>query len=335
MTSLSEILGATQAKMLADIDATRVALKNSTAKGTTAEQLVMSFLRDHLPASLGFTSGEVVDMSGNRSKQLDVIIYDAARSPILFRSPDAGVTLVPIEGVVAVVEVKMTLQKAHLQGILENCLSVKRMARNAFMPSSSGQRFHLYGEEWDVPPPYYSIFAFDSDGMYGGPLNDMQLDLPPHHRIDSVCYLKRGVNLNSGLELDDGGDTITPMITASPTPHSVFLDAESDKPLVTWFLTLATHISEFVRPPINLLAYARGDLPVNGTAPGKGVNELNHARASVLMEQITGVPASVFRKVLTKEPLTAEEAAAVAATEPSMGPDGQVQVKTLRQRGLR
>ena len=273
MTSLSKILAATQAKMLADINAERAAFENTTTKGTTAEQFVAHFLRDHLPAGFGVTSGEVIDSVGHRSKQLDVIIYDAARCPMLFRSPDDDIALVPIEGVVAVVEVKMALKKADLKGILANCLSVKTMERNAFMPSSLGHKFQVYGQVWGVPPPYYSVFAFESDSMYAGPINELQLELPAHHRIDSACYLTRGVNLNSGLELDDKADSIAPVITASPSPHSALLDAESDKALLMWFLSLATHISEFGRPPINLLAYARDELEVNGTAPGEGVHE--------------------------------------------------------------
>ena len=53
------------------------------------------------------------------------------------------------------------------------------------------------------------------------------------------------------------------------------------------------------------------------------------------MAQLTGVPANVFRKLMTKEPLTSEEVATVNATAPEFGDDGQVTIKTLRQRGLR
>ncbi|MER6972743.1 DUF6602 domain-containing protein [Nocardioides sp. NPDC057767] len=335
MTSLGDILNATQAKMLADIKANRAALENSTTKGTTAEQFVAAFLRNHLPAGVGVTSGEVIDSAGHRSRQLDVIVYDAIRCPMLFRSAEDNVTLVPIEGVVAVIEVKMALKRADLKGILANCLSVKTMERSAFMPSPDGRRFYVYERVWEAPPPYYSLFAFDSDNMYAGPLNELQLDLPAHHRIDSACYLTRGVNLNSGLELDDEGDSIAPRITASPSSHGFLLDAESNKALLMWFLSLATHISEFTRPPINLLAYARDELNVSGTAPGEGVSERLRARAHELMEQLTGVPSAVFQKIASQEPLTPEEAAAVAATEPTMDKNGEVTVKTLRQRGLR
>jgi hypothetical protein len=111
--------------MAANLQKTRPALPHSLSKGEAAEEAVREFLQRHLPSSVGITKGQIIDSRGRFSKQLDVIIFDASRTPILFTSEEDGHQLVPVEGVIAVVEVKTTLAVSNVAGIVENMLSVK------------------------------------------------------------------------------------------------------------------------------------------------------------------------------------------------------------------
>ena len=97
---------------------------------------------------MGITSGQVVDSRGGISSQLDIIVYDALRTPMLFESPHDGQHLVPVEGVVAVVEVKSHLRKAQLASILDNCRSVKMLTKSAYFSTSFSSTRAVYGREW-------------------------------------------------------------------------------------------------------------------------------------------------------------------------------------------
>jgi len=103
VTGLAEIMSQAAAEMTLSLARTRTALSHSLSKGEAAEETVRKFFARYLPPSLGVTKGQVIDSLGWRTKQLDVIVYDMDRTPILFSS-DEDHRLVPSEGVLAVVE---------------------------------------------------------------------------------------------------------------------------------------------------------------------------------------------------------------------------------------
>ena len=155
-------------------------------------------LRQHLPASIGITSGQIADSSGAMSKQFDAILYDAAHTPMIFQSFDGGVGTVPAEGVLAC-RIKTQLRSDMLSGILGNCHSVKSLDRSAFVPQQITPRYWAYDRSWTDLPIHYSVFAFGSDGTYSAKLNELQRERALHERVDLVGYLDRGVSLNGSL----------------------------------------------------------------------------------------------------------------------------------------
>jgi hypothetical protein len=106
MSSLAEIMSQAAQEMALSLAKIRTAMNHNLSKGEAAEESVRSFFRRYLPPSLGVTKGQVVDSTGQRTRQLDVIIYDVAHTPMLFSSDEDGHRLVPSEGVIAVIEVK-------------------------------------------------------------------------------------------------------------------------------------------------------------------------------------------------------------------------------------
>ncbi|MCA9500532.1 MAG: hypothetical protein KC588_15170 [Nitrospira sp.] len=71
------------------------------------------------------TSGRSFDRKGNRSRELDVIIYNK-NFPVLQIGTDS---LVPIEGVVAAFETKSTLTAAELRDAFKKCLSLAKLRK--------------------------------------------------------------------------------------------------------------------------------------------------------------------------------------------------------------
>jgi hypothetical protein len=102
-------------------------IPHSGLKGSQAEILVKTFLRDHLPRRFDVGSGFIIDRFDNVSKQTDVIIYDALNCPVYRASEDAAIF--PSDNVAAVVEVKSRLDKEQLISSFENILATKQLAK--------------------------------------------------------------------------------------------------------------------------------------------------------------------------------------------------------------
>lgn len=81
-------------------------------RGSTREEVVAKFLSEQLPGRFGVSSGEAIDADGNRTGQLDIVIFDrSAVAPLLKR---ASGDLLPAEALLAVIEVKSTLTQKDL-----------------------------------------------------------------------------------------------------------------------------------------------------------------------------------------------------------------------------
>ena len=97
-------------------------------RGTVRERIVANFLRPFLPACYGLGGGEVFSADGAQSAQIDIVIYDAIFSTILFRNEDKS--LFPAESVFGSIEVKSNLNGNELRTSIENVVSLKRLTRS-------------------------------------------------------------------------------------------------------------------------------------------------------------------------------------------------------------
>ncbi len=143
---------------------TRYALSHNLSKGEAAEESVRSFLRHYLPSSLSVTKGQIIDCRGVSSRQTDVIVYDTARTPILFTSDEGGHQLVPSEGVLAAIEVRSYVRPHDVSSILANMASIKTLDKSAYFEPKGILRTETYvhGRTYLVFPTLYFLFAFDS-----------------------------------------------------------------------------------------------------------------------------------------------------------------------------
>lgn len=137
---------------------------NSVLKGQAREIFVSNLLRPYLAPSVGVCGGVAIDSYGAHSRQLDVIVFDRrVVAPSMLRETDG---VVPVESILATVEVKSRLDRAELAGAVANARSVKVMR-------------HRYDELEPSPPVKHSplcyVFAFASD-----------LKSPEQARLESV-----------------------------------------------------------------------------------------------------------------------------------------------------
>lgn len=252
MASLVEIMDGVSGQLKASFEASRIAFEHRLTKGEAIEESVRAFLRRHLPDSIGVAHGQVIDRNGAMSRQLDVILYDATKTPILFSDEAEGNRIVPVEGVIAAVEVKTVLSPADIAPLAEGARILKSLDASSFyIPERSfiSNVKLAYGREWDSLPPMYFIVAFEGPTLstVAERMRGAQEHLPLHQRVDMVCVLNRGVVANA--RPDSGG------IEAIPSPLSDLRAIETERSLLLFYLLMTRYVLQADRPPIAIQNY--------------------------------------------------------------------------------
>lgn len=122
--------------------------------GRAREQALRDLLGSFLPPSLGVTTGFVIDAHGGKSLQQDIIVHFADYHA---RFELAGIPLVPIEAVIAVIEVKSDASsKTVLRDCYANLASVKRLDRS----NSGSNRYLIDRHPVDLQEDDWNHFQF-------------------------------------------------------------------------------------------------------------------------------------------------------------------------------
>ena len=132
-------------------------LSNATGIGTEREEVYRAFLERYLPKMCDvFLGGYLFDLNGRSSKQLDVIVT-VGNTP-RFRMPEGDRHIAPLEGSIAVAEIKSRLDKGALQDALGKCESIPPM------PDSEGvlpPYVQQLSKDYWRDTPYKIVFAYD------------------------------------------------------------------------------------------------------------------------------------------------------------------------------
>lgn len=97
--------------------------------GTAREQAVRLKLEKLFPQAVGVSTGCVIDVENNTSKQTDIIIYEKDICPVFSINDTPESSYYPCESVIAVGEVKSTLNTNDLLDAFSKIESVKRLKR--------------------------------------------------------------------------------------------------------------------------------------------------------------------------------------------------------------
>ncbi|MBI4559216.1 MAG: hypothetical protein HY706_16650 [Candidatus Hydrogenedentes bacterium] len=121
-------------------------------RGRAREIFARDLLTPFLSPNIGVCTGIVVDSRGGSSRQIDIIIYDKTLIPSLMFTGEEGI--VPIESVLATVEVKSTLTRDEVKKSIQNAHSVKTLdAHFAEVMPETPQK----------SSPVCCVFSFSSD----------------------------------------------------------------------------------------------------------------------------------------------------------------------------
>jgi len=237
-------------QMKSDFAKAQKSLSHAGLKGSANEEAIRSFLRPYLPRTMDITTGLLIDSLGGQSRQLDVIIADSAKTPILYESGETRV--IPVECAYAVVEVKAFLDKAELEKAYLNMRSTKSLVKKAYF-EEKGPITHthtLFGREWDHWPLNYFVFAYNSasiDSVLSN-LTSIQASDEVHQRIDSICILERGVILNQGAN---------GMFYALPSPGSKVMASHTTRPLLLFYALTSIILNQATMRSFNLMPYLK------------------------------------------------------------------------------
>lgn len=116
----------------------QVLIDHPVSKGEQGESAWIEFFRGFLPNKYAVDKGFVFDSKGGMSEQIDIIIYDALYTPLVFAT-DAGEKFVTAESVYAVFESKQTIDKANLEYANKKIESVRSLHRSSRGMIASGK----------------------------------------------------------------------------------------------------------------------------------------------------------------------------------------------------
>ncbi|WP_146010720.1 DUF6602 domain-containing protein [Halomonas heilongjiangensis] len=124
--------------------------------GHIREILVERILRPVLTPEIHFGTGKLVDVKGNLSKQLDVILYSPEIMPPGLYDHRTG--LFPAESCLYSVEVKSKLNKCGIEEAVKGAESIRNLSY-----LSTEYFFGTGYQQAETPLPICALFAFDSD----------------------------------------------------------------------------------------------------------------------------------------------------------------------------
>ena len=112
--------------------------EHASTAGAASEQQWIDLFHRYLPARYRATPAFVIDSSGNRSRQIDIAIYDNLYSPLLF--PHTAGPHIAAESVYAIFEVKATFSRQFLQDAAIKAKSVRKLKRTSIPIIASGHQ---------------------------------------------------------------------------------------------------------------------------------------------------------------------------------------------------
>jgi hypothetical protein len=138
-------------------------LKHPGLRGRAREIFTKDLLTPFLSPNLGTCTGTIVDSSGGSSLQTDIIIFDKTLIPSLMLTAEEGI--VPIESVLATVEVKSSLTREELRKSIKNAHSIKGL---------HGNFVEVRPRSFKKSSPLCCVFSFSSDSKPETELNRLE-----------------------------------------------------------------------------------------------------------------------------------------------------------------
>jgi hypothetical protein len=195
---LSSVIRTVAARLNAEFEGT-TDLHHRASKGRVRETIVMAeVLKRVLPETIGVLQGaEIVCSDGTVSNECDLVAYDRSIPPI-YRSTTYSV--LPIESVLGVIEVKSSLDKKELRDAAKKLHEIRLMPRTALhRPPGDTRQVIRYGRPWDFAPVRAYVVAFRSSELSGlaDELQEVERGWIRWECLDAVYVMNKGYLLDA------------------------------------------------------------------------------------------------------------------------------------------
>ncbi|WAC73528.1 hypothetical protein OU995_01900 [Roseateles sp. SL47] len=186
-TWLKQAFGKVQDNLRGQMALASQSISHAGTMGSVNEEHWLELLRSYLPNRYEVATGIVIDSKGNRSDQIDVVVFDRHFTPTLLDQKNHR--YIPAEAVYAMFECKPEVNKGYIAYAEGKAASVREMARTSVAISHAGGTFQ--------PKPHFRILA----GLLApcsGWVNGLDVTFLGHlgtadlSSLDCVCALDHG-----------------------------------------------------------------------------------------------------------------------------------------------
>ncbi len=233
-STLKDLFSSLQLKMVADAQFSEV-VSHPVDKGDNSEKNWLTWFQEYLPRRYQAAKATVIDSKGNRSDQIDIVLYDRQYSYLALNQN--GILHVPAESVYAVFEVKQELSKENMEYAGKKAESVRKLHR------TSAPIYHAGGVLPPVEPKRIVAGILTTRSgwtpTFGNPFKKCLKSYEELQQIDCGCVLQTG-----SFHYDCKNDVLRMSV--------------ADESLVSFFLQLLTMLQHVgTVPAIDLMEYMK------------------------------------------------------------------------------
>lgn len=186
---LGSLFDELQSQMMGNLTQSKKISHHPPTKGKITETNWFNVFDTYLPKRYKVEKNIfVIDVNGQISQEIDLVIFDRQYSPFLFNKD--GLLYAPSESIYAVFEVKPILNKETIEYAGEKALSVRRLRR------TSAPIYNIYGKAKPKKPhPILSGILTLECGWkspFGKTFTTAVTNLPEKARLDIGCVLQCG-----------------------------------------------------------------------------------------------------------------------------------------------
>ena len=185
---LHDVYASVQNEMITKLLSSRTAIKHSSEMGNATENDWVEWFNEYLPNRYCANRAFVVDSQDNISDQIDIVIYDAHYSHLVFRHQETR--YIPAESVYAIFEVKQELNKHNLYYSGNKAESVRKLIR------TSAPIKHIGGVKKPNKPHFIPMGILTVSSSWKDPLGNFfrknLLTLKDDKSIQCGCVIREG-----------------------------------------------------------------------------------------------------------------------------------------------
>jgi len=206
MFMLKKIYSSMQKEMLAKLLTSRESIQHSAEKGAASEADWIEWFNVYFPKRYQAKKAFVVDSNDKISDQLDIVIYDAQYSHLIFKHQET--LYVPAESVYAVFEVKQELTKDHIQYAGEKAYSVRKLRRTS-IPIIHAGGIYFPKKPHCIPAGILTVTSTWKDPL-GTTFRNHLSSLSSEKSIQLGCVIQDGAFsvTDNGLEISKKKDSL-------------------------------------------------------------------------------------------------------------------------------